>query len=330
MTAAGSDITSDRHVWPPELTRACSELVVACNPLQSCKKWVAFRRAVWRWWLQLKLLSRTGLESGCGLVAGQCPAPVEMRKLAGQMSSVIAIFALELGLTIELCTHVLYSNADLSKYLERYPRRLAQVTSLRLNYRGTASEAICVAAEQGNHSKTLTVHFPSPKVAALLGEKAPREQVQNAARASPGLVLVQACGSDNFGPLSGIKTNRENLDAMLARPGMEVKAQLPLLAWHEKLADPPLPTAPICPTRAAAQLTGRDLSMLSGLARTVDGVTLALSRNNSTGYLGVQALPSGKFWWKVLKEDESKREVVAQGVCDTAVEAARDRALSLQ
>lgn len=326
--------TSDHSEWPEELTRTCSEAVL----WKSCKQWAAFQRAYHVWQMQLKLLGGSGLGGRLGLVAEQRPAPVEQRTLAGQMVSVLAINALDHGLIIEVCTHVLYQDAEFSKYLECNPQKRAQVTSLRVNTLKTSSEVVCGMAEQGTHAKTLAVMVPSTKVAAVLWQEASRELwqeasrelVQDAARSSPGTVLVMTSGSDNFSYLSRGAHNTENAAVWIARPGMAREAQLPLLSFREKLANPPVPTAPRCPTRAAAALAGCAwASESSGLAREVDGVTLARSGNNATGYLGVFAasLSSGKFRWKVEAKKSEVRSILAQGVCDTAVEAARDRAL---
>lgn len=322
--------TSDHQEWTEELTDACSEAVL----WQSCKKWVAFQRAHHVWQVQHKLLGRSGLGGGLGLVAEQGPAPVEQRALAGQMVSVLAVVALELRLTIDVCTHVLYDNAEFSMYLDRNPQRRAQVTSLQVNKLKHSSEVVSGMAEQGTHAKTLKVTFPSTKVAALLWQEAPRELVQDAARSSPGTVLAVTSGSDNFSFLSRVEHLNENAAVWIARPGMAREAQLPLLSFREKLANPPVPTAPRCPTRTAAALAGHAwASESSGLARELDGVTLARSVNNgTTGYLGVYPYPVGlgKFLWKVQSQSASEvRSILAEGVCDTAVEAARDRALWL-
>ena len=237
MTSAGSNKASDHQAWTEELTGACAEAAFAW---QSCKQWVALQRALRVQKVQLKLLARSGLGDGLGLVAEQGPAPVEVRAVAGQLVSVLALVALELGLTIEVCTHVLYKGADFSKYLERNPQRRAQVTSLQVNNLGTSSEVVCGMTEQGNHAKTLTVTFPSTNVAALLEQEAPRELVQLAARSSPGTVIVVVSGSDNFGFLSSVAHNIENAAVWIARPGMAGGAQLPLLSFREKLANPPV------------------------------------------------------------------------------------------
>merc|ERR1740139_158910 len=134
------------------------------------------------------------------------------------MVSALAVEALEHRLTIEVCTHVLYQDADFSKYLALNPQKRAQVTSLKVNTLKTSSEVVCGMAEQGTHAKTLTVTVPSTKVAELLWKKAARELVQDAARSSPGTIIVVASGSDNFGSPCRVAHNKENAAVWIARP----------------------------------------------------------------------------------------------------------------
>ena len=332
MSQVDSLEAHDQVQWTPEFMTDFLDAAIAGR--SSLKAWVAVWRALHLQKVQRVLLHRAGLGNGLGLVDDQCSGTVEMRTLAGQMVTVLAMTALDLGLIIEVGTHVLYSSSDLSKYLELNPQRHAQVTRLRVNVLKHASDLVCSMSVQGNHAKTLIVKFPSPTVAALLQEQPTREQVQRAVSAAPGTVLVVGSGSDNYGHLSGIERNRENLAVWLALPGTAAAAQQPLCSWAALLEDPPVPTATkgTCPTLAVARLTG--LEHDTDLVREVDGVRLALERSNPTGYCGVveRHLVSGqtRFGWKIIRwssSTETNRQVAScKAIFDTAVGAALDRA----
>ena len=312
-------------------------IVEAIERESSWKAWVAVWRALELQKVQQLLLQRSGLEDGLGLVDDQRSDTVEMRTLAGQMVTVLAVNALQLGLTIDIDTHVMYSDSELSKYLQLNTHTLPQVTRLRLNSRKRASDLVISMCEQGNHSKTLTVVYPAPSVAALLHEQPTREQVQLAASAAPGKVLLVGSGSDNYGHLSGCGSHRENLAVWLARPGTADAAQLPLRSWGALLENPPVPTATkgTCPTLAVARLTGRECD--TDLVRVVDGVRLELSTLNKTGYVGVtaQRSPSGQtgFGWQIRtgryqdwQIPDTYHSASSGAIFDTAVGAALDRA----
>ena len=332
----------DRLQWTPEFSGdfMTALVIAAIAGRSSLKAWVEVWRALQVQKVQHELLQRSGLGDDLGLVDGQRSDTVEMRTLAGQTVTVLAVNALQLGCTIDVGTHVMYRDADLSKFLELHPKRQAQVTRLRLNTREMASDLVISMCEQGNHAKTLTVEFPSPKVAALLQAQPTRAQVQLAAKAAPGTVLVVGSGSDNFGLLSGIVRNRENLAVWLARAGAANAAQQPLCSWRALLEDPPLPittTTDTCPTLAVLLMSGGDdPAPHPDLVREVDGFALALSSRNQTGYLCVQrdVLQSGqtRYTWVIHRKGwclgDASSKNVAIGHCQylTAVEAALGRA----